>query len=363
MKMKIKSVLTEMFVGKSGRSAQWGRVDAGEEEADDLSGNGGGETGGNVVGSGNEDAVAKRNAIANHADQSREEEFADVNDDDTTAPFQAEVDPDEVVGEVDANGDPVVAEPEEVAAAEVSPPEVKKIKIKVNGKELELTQEELIERAQKVESADDYLRRAKESAKPAVETKPPVNAEDQKRRQDEEDSALVRALQMGTTEEATAAIRKIREQSSARPSMNSDDVSRTIDERLAYKDAVAKFSTEYSDIMSDPVLRDLAGKRDDELMKAGDDRDYFTRYAAIGEDLRAWMKSKSTATETPETETKPAVTTLEEKRAKKQAAQKVPVVANAKNAPPEPDQDVDDTPSAVIASMAKARGGPQWMRN
>lgn len=330
-------------------------------ESEDTGGNGGGETGGNVIGSGNDEAVAKREAIANHADQDREDQFADVNDDDTTVPFQADRDPDEIVAEVDADGNPVVADPEEKPAAETPSPEVKKFKIKVNGKELELTEDELIERAQKVESADDYLRKAKESTKPPVETKPAVTAEDQKRRQDEEDSALVRALQMGTPEEATAAIRKIREQASARPSINSDDVSRTIDERLAFKEAVAKFRTEYNDITSDPVLLELAEKRDAELLEAKDTRGYYERFESIGNDLRAWVKSKTPA-ETPAKE-ESKVESLDEKRAKKAAAQKVPVVANAKNQPTEPDQEPDDTPSAVIASMAKARGGPQWMRN
>ncbi len=161
---------------------------------------------------------------------------------------------------------------------------------------------------------------------------------------------------MGTEEEAAAALRKLREQTSARPSLSRDDVSRTIDERLAFNQAIEKFSSEYGDIWSDPILKKIALDRDAQLLKEGDQRPYWDRYSSIGEEVRSWKQSLAPA---PKQET-----TIEEKVARKASAPKVPAPASAKARPAKVEEDdVDDSPASVIASMAQRRGGPQWMRS
>jgi hypothetical protein len=161
---------------------------------------------------------------------------------------------------------------------------------------------------------------------------------------------------MGTEEEATGALRKLREQASARPSIKLDDVSRTIDERLAFNAAITKFRTDYSDIVSDPFLNKLALDRDNELLAAGDGRPYAERYEEIGQTLRAWKGSLAPA---------PApATTNEDRLARKAAAPSAPAAAHAKAKSPakQDDDDVEEPVGSVIANMAKSRGGPQWMR-
>lgn len=310
-----------------------------------------------TIGSGNDDRIARLNAIADQADSERAEELANVNDDGTTEPFKVEASENKPEDE-EAEGEATAATEEEKTSATA---EEKRYRIKVNGKELELTEAQLIERAQKIEAADEYLRQAAE-AKRAVEA-PTAPAgptpEELQRRQDEEDRALVRAIQMGTEEEAAAALRKLREQASARPSLSRDDVSRTIDERLAFNTAIEKFSTDYSDVWSDPILKKIALDRDAQLLEQGDRRTYWDRYSQIGEEIRTWRQSLA-----PAEAAKPAPeATLAEKEQRKASAPRVPVAASAKTKPAKVEEDdIDDTPSSVIANIAKARGGPQWMR-
>ena len=306
-----------------------------------------------AVGTGNDARVALLDSIADSADGIRAEELADVNEDGSLTPFKASTAPAE---------DAEDAEEAAHTPAADAVAEPRKYRIKVNGKELELSEEEMIARVQKIESADEYLRQAAEvkrlSAEPAPAKPAGPTQEEIQRRNDEEDRALVRAIQMGTEEEAAAALRKVREQAgAARPSLTRDDISSTIDERLAFNTAIDTFSKDYKDVWTDPVLKKLALDRDSELLKAGDARTYAERYASIGDEIRAWKEKLVPAA-------KPPVTNLAEKTIRKAAAPAAPVAAaSAKTKPPAAEEEVDDDPSSVIANMAKVRGGPQWMRN
>ena len=233
----------------------------------------------------------------------------------------------------------------------------KKYRLKVNGRELELTEEELIARAQKIEAADEYLRQAAE-AKRRLEQPSAADPKVIQRHQDDEDLALVRAIQVGTEQEAVAALRKLREQSSsARPSLSRDDVSRTIDERLAFNTAIDRFSTEFNDVWTDPILKKLAFDRDAQLLKEGDTRSYWDRYEQIGGEIRSWRQSLTPAAKQD--------ASMAERQERKAAAPKVPTAtASVKSKPAKAEEDdTDDSPSSVIAAMAQRRGGPQWMRS
>ena len=325
------------------------------DTVDGVDGESSGQDSGEVVGTGNDARIALMNQIADSADGLREEELADVLDDGTTEPFK--------VQRPDGEEEPLVeptAEPEEETA--LTPDTTKLFKIKVNGKELELTEQQLIDRAQKIEAADEYLRQAAEKKRQAEYVEPedtgPSPAELQ-RLQDVEDRKLVRAIQMGTEEEATAALRQLREQASAKsPSLSRDDVSRTIDERLAFNVAIDKFSTEYNDIWSDPILKSIALQQDAQLLAQGDRRPYMERYTEVGNNLRAWKQSLAPAPVAPK-----ADEGFKAKEEKKAAAPKVPSQANAKTTPKAEEQEEDDSPTSVISQMARQRGGPQWMRN
>ena len=304
------------------------------------------ENTGEAVGTGNDDRIARLNAIADSADADRAEELANINDDGTTEPFV-----------VDAAPAETPAEEEETPSSSADEELEKKYRIKVNGKEIELTEAELIARASKIEAADEYLRRAAEANRRVQEPAAPVaDPNVLQRHRDDEDLALVRAIQVGTEQEALAALRKLREQAGARPSLSRDDVSRTIDERLSFNTAIDRFSTEYNDVWSDPILKKIAFDKDAQLLQQGDTRPYWERYQEIGSEVRSWKESLA-----PEKKTE---VTMTDKEARKASAPKVPAPASAKSKPAKVEEDdIDDNPSAVISAMAQRRGGPQWMRS
>lgn len=330
-----------------------------DEETDDAVDS---SSGSGAIGTGNDDRLAKLAAINDANDRELAEDLAGIDDDGKLVPYELEgeepkeEEPEAKVEEPEA--EPKVEEPPVVAAAP------QKFKIKVNGQELELTQEELIERAQKVESADRYLAEAAKAKKQAETqpTEPGPTAEELQRQADEEDARIVRAIQMGTEEEAKAALKVLSARISARPSVSPDDMSRAIDERLAFNEALTKFRTDFPDITGDPLLNTLAQQRDAQLVAAGDTRPYATRYQSIGQELRAWKESLIPAP--AKEEPKPEDTSFANKEAKKAAASK-PVVAATKKVPQVQDEDenAEEDPSTVIAKMAKARGlAPHWMR-
>lgn len=304
----------------------------------------GNEASGGAVGTGNEARVKMLEDINDALDEGeRGDELAHVNDDDTTAPFRAEKPPTE--GELEEAA--ALAAAAEAAKAAEAPPA--KVKIKVNGEELELTQEQLIERAQKVESADRYLAEAAAAKRDAI---PPKQAQ---KVEEVDYKALVRAIQVGTEEEAEAALRKL-QTAQQRPSTSMDDVSRVVDERLKFQDAMTAFSTEYVDIVKDPRLNQMAQQMDAEMLANGDTRSYAQRYTEIGDSLRGWV-IKLGGDKKEET-----VVVDTTRQARKEALPVTPTAAAGKNTPPKTETEDDDNASSIIGKMAAARGGPQWMR-
>jgi hypothetical protein len=291
------------------------------EEGSDLPGNE------EATGSRNDERVALLNQIG---DQKEGEEFEEFDDQDNLIVPQSAVTDEE----------------------EIAPPA--KVKIKVNGQEMELTQEELIARAQKVESADAYLAEAARLRREAMEqpkTEASPSVEDAEAKILEERKALARAIQMGTEEEAVEAIARLQATSRA-PSFTKDELTRTVDERLSFNEAVSKFRSDYKDIVEDPVLAKMASDRDQELLASGDRRNYLERYSEIGEGIREWVKSiRGTEGEHSET-----------KQERKASVKGVPSAASVRSKPAPSEDDVEETPSEIIAKMAKARGGPQWAR-
>lgn len=305
-----------------------------------------------VVGTGNDARLKMLNQINDQNDNSLAEngDLADVNDDGTTTAFAVEEPTDEDITAQELKR----AEDE---ANLVSEEEQPKHKIKVNGKELELTTEELIQRAQKVETADLYLKEASEKLRNAEkESKPKLPSnEDVAEQALEERRALVRAIQMGTEDEAMAAIEKL--QGRNIPSVSADDVARTVDERLTFNDAVARFQSDYKDLVEDPVLLNIVLNRDKELLEQGDKRSYAERYEEIGQSVRTWKESIAK----PATPAKPENPSAD-KQARKASAPAVPKGAGTKAPAAVDDEEKEETAGEVISAMAKSRGGPQWLR-
>jgi hypothetical protein len=312
---------------------------------------------GEVVGTGNDARLKFLAQINDQNDATLAEngDLADVNDDGTTTAFgKPETLSDEEVTQKELDRFAEEANQSSEEHAEEQP----KHKIKVNGKELELTTEELVLRAQKVESADEYLKEASQKlreaeAREAVKPTLP-STEDVAAKAAEDRRALVRAIQMGTEDEAMAAIEKLQ---SRTPSVSADDVARTVDERLTFNDAVSRFQKDYKDLADDPVLLNIVLQRDKELIAQGDKRSYQERYEDIGNSVRTW-KEGLTKPATPEHE-KP----VSDKQARKASAPAVPQGAGTKAPAVVSDEDKEETPAEIISNMAKTRGGPQWLRS
>ena len=314
---------------------------------------------GEVTGSQNDARVELLNQNNDGIDASRADELVEIDDAGQVTQFV----PSEIEAEApvpsddDGTTETELERMAEEVNAEEQPPAPQKFKIKVNGKELELTQEELIERAQKVEAADTYLAEAARLRKQALNPEPKQPSKEDAAAADmEERRALARAIQMGTEEEAIEAIAKLQ---SRGPSVTADDMARTVDERLNFKEAASKFESEFHDIMGDPVLRKMVLDKDLAALNAGDKRDYYTRYADIGNEVRAWKDNLVKAAVPPVPPKDPSQAKLE----RKATVAAVPKVANAKTAAPVVEDETEETPSAVIAKMAEKRGGPQWMRS
>ncbi|MBA0086146.1 MAG: hypothetical protein HRJ53_14255 [Acidobacteria bacterium Pan2503] len=244
--------------------------------------------------------------------------------------------------------EPPAEEPAEAPPAKQAEAPAKH-RIKVNGREIELTYEELLARAQKVESADQYLAEAarvrhEQNQAPAARQPAPPAA----RPSDEEDAALARAMQLGTEEEAVAAIRSLRNSASAQ----ADQIVSTVDERIGFLQAVDRFSKDYADIIGDPVLSSIAFAMDKHLKDSGDKRPYQERYAWIGDQLRGKLRGWAQKYGAENAQK------LEEKTQRKRAAPANPQQAGSK-ALPQPDEDDEDGPedySKWIRQEAERRG-------
>jgi len=303
------------------------------------------EGGGNeeeTVGTQNDARLALLSRINDGLDESRAAEFDGIYGDDENAAEETAA-PETVLTTADD-------EEEQIQAP-------RKFKIKVNGVEKELTEDELIARAQKVEAADTYLAEAarikREAEQQTQQQVPPK--EDHAAEQAERRRQLVRAIQMGSEDEAMAAIDELIQLQ--QPSVTQADVAKSIDERLTFKEAVSRFQTEYSDILSDPMLKDIALRKDQELIARGDRRGYWDRYEDIGNELRAWKEGISGKS------AKAEILAPVDKQSRKSSAPKVPTVASSKTTPPKDDEEKEESTSDIIANIAKARGGPQWMRS
>lgn len=333
------------------------------------------ERSGGAVGTGNNARVALLEAINDRVDEERADQLADVNDDETTSEFVPGMDAgtrkelqrfakeanqragDEEDEDSSESGDAVDTGEQADAAAPITP---KLFKVRIAGVDREFTEEQLIERASKVESADVYLAEAARIKREAQQT-PNTLAQPSKDAALNVDSreslrAPVRAIQMGTEEEAIDAfVNAVKSLVPSAPS--ADELLRTVDERLDFKSAVSKFQTEYEDVMSVPIFRDHVLRKDEQLLKAGDKRDFYSRWASLAEEARTEMaRLKGPTTEAP------APAPASNKQTRKAAATPAPKPAGVRAGAPVPEDEREESASEIIAGMAKNRGGPQWAR-
>lgn len=315
----------------------WWKAQEENKDGNDLGGS-------DTVGTGNDARVQLLNQIGESSESNREGEFLEDDGHGGLKP-------------VEAGATTTAPEP---APTPASAPTEELFTIRVNGQDVQVTRDELISRAQKVSSADQYLADAAEARRQAELLKntsgPGLSKDDLAAVtvDNNDDLALARAIQMGTEEEAVAAIRQIK---STGPS--SDVLAHMIDDRVSFNTAIARFQKEYGDIWNDPKLQQMAFAEDARMLQAGDKRTYWERYDEIGKNMTSWLSSirGPAATSAPA----PAAAPKEDKQARKQAAPAVPQPAGTKAATPVTEED-EETVQDTIAGIAKARGGPQWMQ-
>lgn len=224
----------------------------------------------------------------------------------------------------------------------------------VDGKEVQKPLSEVLDAGkrylQKDMTADErlveatrILKEAKElntgrAAQP-TEARPsnPVQGED-------DDAALARAIQLGSDDEARAAISKLRNGGR----VDDQSITSMIDARIEFREAAAWVQSTYKDLLEDPVLGGIFMQKEAEARAAGDKRSYRTLYTEIGDGLRKWREGLV-----------PKQDTTQDKNDRKATVTVIPT-ANAK-APVnrdevDPDEaDADDT-QAFIAEQRRRRG-------
>ena len=143
------------------------------------------------------------------------------------------------------------------------------------------------------------------------------------------DLELAQALQLGSEEQATAAIAKLRESGRA---VSPEDITKfvmeqmpaVVTDQISFREGVQFAQTEYDDILKNDSLRTLFFIEEERLRVGGDKRTYRDIYKTVGDKIR--KEFKLTAKEP--TSTTPATNAA--RQAAKSAAPSVPTTAAAR---------------------------------
>lgn len=273
-----------------------------------------------ATGTGNDARLRMYDSIADNADAARAEEFDDLD---------GEMPQGEEVREEDAE------EVELQAADTQEEPAPRMLTLKINGREVQMTEAEVIARAQKIEAADEYLKSAAAVHRTAQQLAPSP-PRDEPRQADFDPLAIARALQMGTEEEAAAAISAL-----VRPSVTPDDVLAKVDAKLQFREKQAEIERAHADILNHAVLGSVFRQRLTALAAASPDLTLEEGYGQVAESMKRDFA--------PMLETRAPQSKAERK------AQMATVPSAAGRQQSSVDDEPDDAPEAVIAAMAKAR--------
>ncbi len=249
-----------------------------------------------------------------------------------------------------------------------APAPVEKVKVKVDGAELEVSQEDLVRAFQKNAAADKRLEEAtrllreaeQRAASAAAPTKqealpPQEPGEDPTAKLREDAAATLSKLYDGDQEAATEALVALMLKVSGggqpthqTPAVDPAALTEQVLEQLNFKDALAKVQTDYPDLVTDPNLERLTALRAEELIATGKPRTEALLEAADGiyQSLGKVPvgRQPAPAPEAPKTT----------RQANKERLDPIPT-AHASAMPPA--APVEANPSAVIAELAKNRLG------
>lgn len=261
---------------------------------------------------------------------------------------------------------------EQIAAAAAAPTQIDdptkfKVKVKLDGKEEELTLDEVLRGFQKeavasrrLNEATRILKEAEEKAK-ALESQQQVAAatDSGSGAGGNEDAVSVAkkaigALMEGDDEAAAQALAELaagRGIATQPQQVKPEQVAAEVKRQIEVEGALAEFEVEYKDVVSDPYLASMTNEfLKQELLS---ESDMAKALKAAGEKTRDWLKSKTGASTT--TNEGATTTTNNDRLARKQGMDTVPSLsASAGTTAEEGEESVTD----VVAQMRKARGLP-----
>lgn len=250
--------------------------------------------------------------------------------------------------------DPVEAAeetPEEEPAEErEDQPKERMVKIKVDGREMEVPESKIMEEGRRalqketaadkrLQEATELLRQAKEQFGQMGRPSEPKQTRDLSKMDDLE---LARRIQMGTEDEAAEAVRIMRDRDTVSP----DNVASMVESRVLAKLKFEEVRSEFADVLEDPYLSQLAVMEDQRMIADGDTRLPHERLPDIAKKLREWRGPKTTG--------KVVVGDLEQRRSAKAAAASIPAAHGRK--PSAQSEQKPQTREQIIEEMRKARG-------
>jgi hypothetical protein len=305
----------------------------------------------------NNSAVDRRNSIADNADAERQktEPLEELEEEGDPDPHTNEEGDAEAIAaaqaEEDANEEARKAGAEDVRKNSGG---VTEYRLVVNGREKWETLEQIRASAQKVESADEYLRQASESVT-RVARETPTAEEAEATQQAEADAKarrehlkdLYRRSALGD-EEAIEELAQIQDGLSR----VTPDVLRIVDQRVdarvagtnAFQSAVEWFESEYKEELASPRLKTMAARLDKEFAGADPQLQPRERLKKVGDELREMRKELGGTSR----KTNP-------KEERKRALPNIPA-ASGRQAETESEEETEST-QETIARMAQARAG------
>jgi hypothetical protein len=311
----------------------------------------------------NQSALDRRNAIADAADARRASELMDTDGDNVVGEFggtpeereaaaQSESEAaeralqtasEEAAAALQAEGVDQATKPVKTAAA--VPEEDSKVvdgvtyyKLVVNGKTKWLSMAQMRATAGKVDSADEYLKTAKESVTNAARTFAPSATDEQVSVEEDDIEKTLGSALLGDE----GAIKKLAQRLKAKPSEVTPDVLHAVDEHLSRKSFATSFKEKHKAIFDDPEARELFHDLDTASAKRAVDEGIEIALADRLEQVAERVKKIR------------GVTPKDEKLARKQAASNVPAAAGRQAG--RSDEDAEEPVENVIAQMAKSRG-------
>lgn len=256
------------------------------------------------------------------------------------------------------------AQPETAPVEAIAPAETAKVKIKVDGEEIEVTQEQVDEAGsvralQREMAADNRLKKAKEALEETRRNQS-LMVELLQRQQTPKEPEItdeqfiaskVDVIRFGTQEESAAALREVLQRSSQK--VDPQAISRQILGEVERKQAVNGFAKEFEDIAANPLLLRLAMSLEAERVTKGPVEDWPRFYRSIGNEVRSVVRPSQPSNATEKTTDTPS--TGSDKEARKASIVNLPTAAARAELPKETKPESRED---IINQMKEARGIP-----